>query len=202
MDVDSEHDSKVSQLIAMGYEATKADNALKAAGGDLEAAVEVLLADDYVEVSNPGSTSRAAPGAAAPTGEKMTDIEGKTAKEVLDMWGKKMLGEDKHNQVRSHVKTGVAATKNAWQKTVEKAKELDEQNKLSVKAKEAFSKCDEKMRSFDEQHQWSAKTQDVAAKAARGLNKGVETAKRSLTPTPGASPVETRQDATMGGTMS
>lgn len=196
-------DAKLSQLISMGYEADMAENALEASGGDLERAIEMLLAGNFESCSTDAPVTSRGEAESSRSGgisSFLSTMEGKTTKEVLDIWGKQLLGEGKHTQVRGHVKKGCMATKQAWIKTVDKVREIDEKKQISARTKETVQKYDEKVKKFDEKHQWSSKTAQAAEVASREFNKTVEYAKRSFVQTNTGSTqpnTESRQDMMM-----
>jgi hypothetical protein len=160
-------DGLLCQLIAMGYDPVIARNALVATGGDMDAAVEVMLADEYetsmdgvrsaaAEDNNPVPTVTSSTRSASPpeivegTVVNSSESSGKqlkTTKEVLDTWGKQLLG-DNHPAVRAHVKKGCMATKRAWLSAVDQVKAFDEEKKITMQYKQTMKKCDQQIKSL------------------------------------------------------
>ena len=173
---------KIAMLQAMGYDPIVSRNALEAADGDVEAAVEIILADESNSSPSAAATRDHVPAEGFDTSSTPTaaaSYEGKTAKEVISTWSKQVLG-DKHPEAKARVKQAGKTMKEAWSSAVTKWNEFDEKNQISTGAKDAINSADRKMKEFDEKHQWSKKTNDAAVKGATAFKSGVDNAKRSL----------------------
>mmetsp|Transcript_1741 Transcript_1741/g.2698 ORF Transcript_1741/g.2698 Transcript_1741/m.2698 type:complete len:184 (-) Transcript_1741:22-573(-) len=174
---------KLKQLQAMGYDPVVANNALQAADGDIEVAVEIIQGDETNEIGSSGPpASNAHHGDPGPTRNATTGInpyEGKQAKDVIDQWSQQLLGE-KHPEVKARAQEAGKSVKGAWSTAVGKLKELDEKHQISTMAKDAINTCDQKAKAFDQKHNWSKKTNQAAADAGAAYQRSVESAKRSL----------------------
>lgn len=176
------YEEQLHQLIVMGYEPEMAKNALEAAGGDVEMAVEILQADESQRASNETQrtsnisptprtgtipTAPPAPPRPGPHGASMggmPNFQGNTAKEVVKHWQSQLSPE-----VRASAKSAGKTAKSAWSTAVTKIKQVDDKYQLSAGAKDAIKQCDTKMKSFDEKHEWSKKTNKAASQAGAAI---------------------------------
>lgn len=189
------YNQKLAQLQAMGYNPVVSRNALEAADGDVEAAMEIILADETNEINSGNAagttTSRSGPATIAGTSDTagFTSFEGKKAKDVIDQWSQQLLG-DKHPEVKARAQEAGKSAKQVWSSAMSKLKSLDEKHSISTKAKDAVKTCDQKMRAFDQKHEWTKNANQAADYAGSTYQKSVESAKRSL--------AEQRQDVHTG----
>jgi hypothetical protein len=187
-------EEQFNQLMAMGYDPMMARNALEASGGDVETAVEIIMADDTKEINNSPSrtvapttsTARSGTFSATPAPTGTMPFEGKTAKEVVKQWTQQLSPE-----VRATAKDAGKTAKSVWSAAVSKMKQADEKYQISLAAKGAITQCDQKMKFFDEKHDWSKKANKTANEANVAFNRTVESAKKSL--------AEQRQDESYTG---
>lgn len=160
-DAANDFDSQLAQLTSMGYDPVLARNALEAAGGNVETAIEIIEHDQTGMQEERGTNNNA------------------TVERVLDQWGQQLLG-DKHPQVKEKAIEAGKTAKSAWSVVVNKLQEVDQEYKITDKAKDAIKTADAKIKDLDEKHDISGKATKAASDAGAALSRTVETAKRNF----------------------
>lgn len=149
-------DSQLSQLISMGYDPVVSRNALEAADGNVEVAIEIIEHDQ--------------------TGEAASKTK---AEQVLDQWGQQLLG-DKHPQVKQKAIEAGATAKSAWTTALGKLQQVDQQYNITSTMKDAIKSGSETLKDLDQKHDISGKANKAANEAGAAISRTVETAKKSF----------------------